>query len=164
MVSALMPSKNVSRGIEAVSLISDVHLVLAGDGPLRRSIDAAAAELLPGAVHAPIRRAGANAAALQSRRCVPASGQRRALRQCICRGDGVRSSDSRARDATNALEILGDDEFLADMDDPAAVAQAIKTADAYATAGREKRIERAAGYSWAKIGGMYAEFFHELLA
>lgn len=59
--------------------------------------------------------------------------------------------------------FLGDDEFLVDMDDPEAVARAIETAYAQADAGRERRLARAAGYSWAKVAGMYADFFHELL-
>ena len=48
MVSALNSSKRVEIGIQAVSELSDAHLVVAGDGPLRRVIDAEAARLLPG--------------------------------------------------------------------------------------------------------------------
>ena len=48
MVSALISSKRVDAGIEAVSRIPDAHLVVAGDGPLRQAINAKAARLLPG--------------------------------------------------------------------------------------------------------------------
>jgi glycosyltransferase involved in cell wall biosynthesis len=48
MVSALSPSKRVEVGIEAVSRIPGGHLVVAGDGPLRQTIDDLAARLLPG--------------------------------------------------------------------------------------------------------------------
>jgi len=48
MVSALIPSKRVEVGIEAVSRIPDAHLVVAGDGPLRASIASAATVALPG--------------------------------------------------------------------------------------------------------------------
>src|SRR5664280_421499 len=48
MVSALISSKRVEFGIEAVSRIRDAHLVVAGDGPLREEIDASGARLLPG--------------------------------------------------------------------------------------------------------------------
>ena len=41
MVSALIESKRVEVGIEAVSKVPDAHLVVAGDGPLRTRIDAA---------------------------------------------------------------------------------------------------------------------------
>ena len=48
MVSALVPTKQVGLGIEAVSKIPDAHLVVAGDGPLRDAINANASQLLPG--------------------------------------------------------------------------------------------------------------------
>jgi len=48
MVSALIPSKRVAAGIEAVSRIPDAHLVGAGNGPLRASIEDTAARMLPG--------------------------------------------------------------------------------------------------------------------
>ena len=47
MVSALIPSKRVEAGIEAVSKIPDGHLVVAGDGPLRAEVNSLAAKLLP---------------------------------------------------------------------------------------------------------------------
>jgi glycosyltransferase involved in cell wall biosynthesis len=40
MVSALISSKRVLEGIRAVAPLRDVHLVVAGDGPLREQIDA----------------------------------------------------------------------------------------------------------------------------
>lgn len=48
MVSALIPSKRVAAGIEAVAGTRDVFLVVAGDGELRAEIDEAGARLLPG--------------------------------------------------------------------------------------------------------------------
>ncbi len=48
MVSALIPTKRVECGIEAVSRIPGAHLVVAGDGPLRSTIENTAAHLLPG--------------------------------------------------------------------------------------------------------------------
>ncbi len=46
MVSALIPSKFPLDGIRAVAALPDVHLLLAGDGPLRAEADALGAELL----------------------------------------------------------------------------------------------------------------------
>ncbi len=40
--SVRSPSKRVEVGIEAVSKIPGAHLVVAGDGPLRRAVDAQA--------------------------------------------------------------------------------------------------------------------------
>lgn len=51
MVSALIASKNVGTGIEAVSRFPDAHLVVAGDGPLREEIRAKAQALMPGRYH-----------------------------------------------------------------------------------------------------------------
>ena len=48
MVSALSLSKRVDVGIEAVSLLPDAHLVVAGDGPQRQALDEMAAHRLPG--------------------------------------------------------------------------------------------------------------------
>ena len=51
MVSALIESKKVATGIEAVSHLPGVHLVVAGDGPLREQLRAQAEIRLPGRFH-----------------------------------------------------------------------------------------------------------------
>jgi glycosyltransferase involved in cell wall biosynthesis len=51
MVSALIESKQVGRGIEAVSRLPGVHLAVAGDGPLRESLRETAERLMPGRYH-----------------------------------------------------------------------------------------------------------------
>jgi glycosyltransferase involved in cell wall biosynthesis len=48
IVSALVPSKRVLEGIRAVASMSDVHLVVAGDGPLRKQVDSEGQRLLGG--------------------------------------------------------------------------------------------------------------------
>ena len=50
MVSALIESKRVGAGVEAIAGMPDVHLIVAGDGPLRPSIDALCRNLAPGRV------------------------------------------------------------------------------------------------------------------
>ena len=47
MVSALIPTKRVEAGIDAVSRIPGAHLVVAGNGPLQRAVEATAARLMP---------------------------------------------------------------------------------------------------------------------
>jgi glycosyltransferase involved in cell wall biosynthesis len=51
MVSALIESKQVGDGIEAVSRLPGVHLAVAGDGPLREELRAKADSLMPGRYH-----------------------------------------------------------------------------------------------------------------
>ncbi len=48
MVSALIESKRVLEGIEAMALVPGAHLIVAGDGPLRERVDRMGAEKLPG--------------------------------------------------------------------------------------------------------------------
>lgn len=48
MVSALIETKRVMEGMQAVAAIPDAHFVVAGDGPLRDQVDRLAAEILPG--------------------------------------------------------------------------------------------------------------------
>lgn len=59
--------------------------------------------------------------------------------------------------------FVGDDEFLTNMDDPEAIAQSIQRARSFGSAGRNKRLDRAAAFSWAKIAGMYRDFFQEII-
>lgn len=51
MVSALIDSKRVAVGIEAVSGLPGVHLAVAGDGPLRDEMRQMAQQLMPGRYH-----------------------------------------------------------------------------------------------------------------
>jgi glycosyltransferase involved in cell wall biosynthesis len=51
MVSALIESKFVDRGIDAVSKLPGVHLAVAGDGPMRDVLSEKAAALMPGRYH-----------------------------------------------------------------------------------------------------------------
>jgi glycosyltransferase involved in cell wall biosynthesis len=48
MVSALIPSKRVIEGIRAAARVEGLHLLLAGDGPLRSEVDAVGRQLMGG--------------------------------------------------------------------------------------------------------------------
>lgn len=48
MVSALEQGKRVIEGMRAVAEVPDVHMIVAGDGPLREEVDRLAEEILPG--------------------------------------------------------------------------------------------------------------------
>jgi glycosyltransferase involved in cell wall biosynthesis len=50
-VGALVPEKGVDTAIETCGLLPDAHLVVAGDGPQRRDLQALADAVAPGRVH-----------------------------------------------------------------------------------------------------------------
>jgi glycosyltransferase involved in cell wall biosynthesis len=163
MVSALIPNKRIEFGIEAVSRIPDAHLVVAGDGPLRGSISAAAARLLPGRFTllsiAPERMPKLYQAAdvfLQA--SIDEPFPLVFLEAMACGLPIV------AHDMPRVRWFIGDDEFLADMNEPAAIAQAIQRAVTLGPVRRLERVEKAGAYSWAKIAGMYRAFFQDILS
>ncbi len=51
MVSALNSSKRVLAGVQAVSRLPDVHLVVCGDGPERSQVNELGQQLMPGRLH-----------------------------------------------------------------------------------------------------------------
>jgi glycosyltransferase involved in cell wall biosynthesis len=162
MVSALIPNKRIEFGIEAVSRIPDAHLVVAGDGPLRNAISALAAKLLPGRFTvlsvAPERMPTLYRTAdvfLQA--SIDEPFPLVFLEAMACGVPIVAHDTSRVR------WFVGDNEFLVDMRDPAAIAQGIERARSSGSAGRQIRVDKAATYSWARIAGLYRNFFREIL-
>lgn len=162
MVSALIPNKRIEVGIEAVSRIADAHLVLAGDGPLRNSIEAQAAKLLPGRFKRlsvpPERMPMLYQAAdvfLQASKDEPFP---LVFLEAMACGVPIV-----AHDMPRVRWFLGDNEFLVDMDNPTAIAQTIEDAQKYGPAGRENRLARAATFSWSKVAGMYKDFLQEIV-
>jgi glycosyltransferase involved in cell wall biosynthesis len=162
MVSALIPNKRVEVGVEAVSRIADAHLVVAGDGPLRKAIAAAAEQLMPGRF---------------TRLSVPPDKMPR-LYQSVnvflqCSKDEpfplvfleamACGLPIVAHDTPRVRWFIGDDEFLVDMDDRAAIAEGIQRARHFASAGCQNRVDKAANYSWSRIASMYKGFFQELI-
>jgi glycosyltransferase involved in cell wall biosynthesis len=162
MVSALIPNKRIEFGIRAVSRVADAHLVIAGDGPLRSAVTAAAAEVLPDRFTlltvAPERMPRLYQTAdvfLQASKDEPFP---LVFLEAMACGLPIV-----AHDMPRVRWFIGDEEFLVDMDDPAAIAQTIEHARILDYSKRQKRIDRAAEYSWEKISGMYRAFFKELL-
>jgi glycosyltransferase involved in cell wall biosynthesis len=162
MVSALIPSKRVGVAIEAVSRIPDAHLVVAGDGPLRQSIDAAAAKNLPGRFTR-LSVAPENMAALYRSANVflhlskdePSS---LAFVEAMACGLPVV-----AHDLPRLRYIAGDDAFLMDTEDPIAIARQIECAR-YTTPNQiVKRSMKMAAFSWTNIAMMYRSFLHEIV-
>jgi glycosyltransferase involved in cell wall biosynthesis len=163
MVSALIPNKRIEFGIDAVSRIPDAHLVIAGDGPLRSAITAAAGKLLPGRfthlIIPPAQMPRLYRSANVFLQCSKDEPFPLVFLEAMACGVPVV-----AHDMPRVHWFLGDDEFFVDMDDPAAIAQSIKRARGSAPAERDRRVKWASAFSWAKIAGKYRNFFQEITA
>jgi glycosyltransferase involved in cell wall biosynthesis len=162
MVSALIPSKRVQVGIEAVNQVPDAHLLVAGDGPLRRDIDAAAARLLPGrftrlSVEPEMMPALYRAADifLHLSRDEPSS---LAIVEAMASGLPII-----AHDMPRMRYIVGNDEFLMDTTNPTAVAEQIRRAQHSSPCHATKRSIKAAAFSWTNIARMYRGFLQEIV-
>lgn len=163
MVSALIPAKRVDAGIEAVSRIPDAHLAVAGDGPLRDALSAKAARLLPGRFTqlsvAPERMPQLyRSADVFLHLCKEEAFGNVFVEAMACGLPVVGHETARLR------WILGDDEYLLDTEDIAAVARRIGLARAVAPGMQTKGIARAAEFSWTRIGKMYRTFLEEVIA
>jgi len=163
MVSALIPSKRISIAIEAVSHIPDAYLVVAGEGPLRQAIDAAAARLLPARYTrlsvAPQRMAELYRSADVFLHLSKHEAFGNVYLEAMACGLPIVAHDS-----PQVRYIVGDDEFLIDTEDPFALAEQIKCARSAPAIEAERRFMRARKFSWTKIAAMYRNFLQEIVA
>jgi len=162
MVSALEPGKRVEIGIEAVSQIPGAHLVVAGDGRLRQSIDALAASLMPGRftrISLPTERMPSlyRSADVFLHLSKEESFGNVFIEAMACGVPVV------AHDSDRVRWIVGDGEFLLDTSDPSAIARSIEEARQAPAVKRKDRVAKAAEFSWSKIGIMYREFLTEII-
>ena len=163
MVSALIPTKRVQVGIDAVSRIPDAHMVIAGTGPLRQTIESAAAKLLPGkftllsipAEKMPALYRSANVF-LHLSKDEPFGNV--FLEAMACGLPIVAHNSARLR------WIVGNGQFLINTDAPDAVANGIISAANAPHAKISERIAKATSFSWARISKMYQDFLQELIA
>ena len=162
MVSALIPSKRVSEGIMAVSKLPGAHLVVAGDGPLRDDIGKMADELLPGrftrltvaGYEMPLLYRSADVFLHLSKE---ESFGNVFIEAMACGLPIVGHDTPRLR------WIVGDNEYLVDTADVAAVAAKLREAQTDTKARKQARIEKSAEYSWSKIALAYRRFFQNVI-
>ena len=159
MVSALIDTKRVLEGIEAVAPLSDTHLVVAGDGPLRSNVDELAERLLPGRFN----RISLPAAQMPS---LYASCDA-FLHMSLFESFGnvfVEAMASGlpiiAHDTPRLRWIVGDCEMLCDTRDIPCTTAAVDRAIA---AGRHAPGERVEAFAWPAIASAYREFARSLL-
>lgn len=163
MVSALIPSKRVAVGIEAVSRISNVHLAVAGDGPLRHQIESMANELLPGR----FTRLSVKPEMMPSlyrsadvfmhlSKDEPSS---LAFLEALATGLPVV-----AHRLPQLEYIVGDDGYLVDTDDLESVTRQIGIATQSLSNGIQRRLKRADEFSWQRIAARYRAFLQEVVS
>jgi glycosyltransferase involved in cell wall biosynthesis len=162
MVSALIANKRIEVGIDAVSRIADAHLVLAGDGPLRDAIAAAAEKLLPGRftrlVVPPAQMPKLYRSADVFLQCSKDEPFPLVFLEAMACGIPIV-----AHDMPRVRWFVGDDEFLVNMDRPQTITDGIRRAYTGASITRARRIDKASALSWPKVAGMYRDFFQEII-
>lgn len=158
MASAMIASKNVDRGIQAVGRISGATLVVAGDGPLRDEYQRMAGELLPGR-YRQVRVSPEDMPALyRSADAFLHLSQDESFGnvyvEALACGVPIVAYDS-----ARTRWILGDTGALADPSTPDAVSEKLKDALTAGNAGRQALVVRSKQFEWPKIARQYRDFF-----
>lgn len=162
MASALIPTKRVELAIEAVAQIQNAHLVIAGDGPLRRHIETAAKKLLfdrftllsVPAVQMPSLYQSATVFLHLSKE--EAFGN--VFLEAMASGLPIVAHGS-ARTAW----LVGDHQFLINTENLVDIVCAISDAIQLQATYREESLARAKSFSWCRIGKMYDDFLQTVV-
>jgi glycosyltransferase involved in cell wall biosynthesis len=162
MASAMIASKHVDEGIEAVSRIPGATLVVAGDGPMRAELHRLAERKLPGRFRQ-LTLAAAEMPALYRSVDVflhlsRAESFGNVYVEAIACGIPVVAIDSQ-----HTRWIFQNDAFLAPPDQPEALAAHIRTALTVDDLYRERLVSRAQGFSWAEIALLYRKFLEDVV-
>jgi glycosyltransferase involved in cell wall biosynthesis len=161
MVSALIPSKRVELGIEAVSRIPGCHLVVAGDGAQRKRVDERAARLMPGRFTritvAPDRMPALYRSADVFMHLSEGEAFGNVFVEAMACGLPVVAPDS-----PRLRWIVGDDEYLAATDDPGEIGRQVIAAFGAPRTREGNCPEKAARFAWHRIGAQYRDFLMEI--
>lgn len=162
MVSAMIPSKNVASGIDAVSRIPDARLVVAGDGPLRDDLRAQADRLMPGRYRqiqvSPERMPDLYRAADVFLHLSKDESFGNVYVEAMACGLPVV-----AYDLPRTRWIVGEAGMLCPTDDPDELSRMISRALAEGPDRAEASVARASGFRWEEIARHYRSFFEEVV-
>lgn len=160
MVSAFIETKRVLDGMRAVAPLPDVHLVVAGDGPLRQQVDELAAEILPGR----FTRLTLNADRMPQLYRTADTFLHMSLQESFgnvyveAMASGLPIV---AHDSSRLRWIVGDRDTLCDTEDRAALTATLARA---LDVGRGEPDPRAQDFAWPSIAARYRRFTAELMA
>lgn len=160
MVSACIESKRVEAGIAAVAQLDGVHLVVAGDGPLRDRVDATAAVLLPGrytrltTTPAMMPQLYASADAFLHMSLLESFGN--VFVEAMASGLTVVGHDT-----PRLRWVVGDGHCLCDTNQPDQLTAALKDA---LSRGRTLPDSQVDKYDWANVAEKYRNFIASLIA
>jgi glycosyltransferase involved in cell wall biosynthesis len=162
MVSALIPSKNVSEGIRAVSRVPSVTLVVAGDGPMRDELQRLADELLPGRYRRLTVSADDMPALYRSADAFLHLSRDESFGNVFVEAMAC-GTPIVAWDLPRTRWIVGEEGLLADPSDPDSVAAQLSTAVEMPKSAGGGLVHRAAQFDWSKIAGQYGEFLRRVV-
>ncbi len=161
MVSAMIPSKNIAAGIDAVSRIPDARLVVAGDGPLRDDLRAEADRTMPGRYRqiqvTPDKMPDLYRAADVFLHLSKDESFGNVYVEALACGLPVV-----AYDLPRTRWILGDAGMLCPSEDPDMLARVISEALNAGAGHAEQSVARASGFKWEEIARRYRAFFEEI--
>ena len=159
MVSALIETKRVADGIRAVARLPEVHLAVAGDGPLRAEIADLAASQLPGRFSNLVVKAAdmpdlyRSADAFLHMSLLESFGN--VFIEAMASGLPIVGHDS-----PRLRWIVGDLPTLCDTRDQAALVAALERALAGQGAASATGAER---FRWPVIAAQYRDFIHDVI-
>lgn len=163
MVSALIPSKNVADGIDAVSLIPDAQLVIAGDGPLRDELRALAEDRL-GDRHRFVQVASVDMPDLYRTADVFMHLSRDESFGNVYLEAMACGIPTVAYDLPRTRWIVGEQTHLVAGSDAAAVAASIRAALGAKNGQQERLLARAQSFGWASVSDRYRDFLADVVA
>lgn len=161
MVSALIESKDVAKGIEVMAEIPGATLVVAGDGPLRKNLAELAASLLPDR-YIQLTVPSSDMPALYRSADVFMHLSRDESFGNVFLEAMATGLPIVAHDSPRTRWIVGDDAFLLQSGKVQEIAAAVRSALAGGGSSQEVNRNRALIFGWQAIAGQYADFFSEL--
>jgi glycosyltransferase involved in cell wall biosynthesis len=162
MVSALIASKNVDKGIEAIASTSNATLVVAGDGPLRADMQRLADARIPGRYRQITVPTDAMPDLYRSADAVLHLSRDESFGnvyvEAMASGTPIVAYDS-----ARTRWILGEEGFLA-APEPGALVTALENALRQERSTSERLAARAQDFTWSKVAAQYRSFFEEVIA